>query len=111
MTTWTVPGTVLEVHDGDTIKVALDLGWHITYTASIRLAGVNAPELATPAGPPAREFVDGLLPAGTAVTVVSHSLDKYGRVLGNVTLPDGRDLSAAVIAAGMGVPYDGGPRG
>lgn len=110
MTTWTVPATVLEVHDGDTVRCLCDLGWHISLTTPVRVAGVDAPELSTDAGKAARDFVVGLLPAGTLVTLVSHSLDKYGRVLGSVTLPDGRDLTAVLIEAGHGVAYDGGPR-
>ena len=111
MTTWTVPATVLDVHDADTLKINADLGWHITLTTSIRLDGVDAPELATDAGKVAQQFVAGLLAVGTVVTVVSHSLDKYGRILGTVSLPDGRDLSAVLIAAGHGVEYHGGKRG
>jgi endonuclease YncB( thermonuclease family) len=109
---WTVPATVLEVHDGDTLKVNADLGWHITLiNQPVRLAGVDAPELATDAGKAAAAFTAALAPPGTMVTLVSHSLDKYGRVLGTITLPDGQDLSAALIAAGHGVDYHGGKRG
>jgi hypothetical protein len=53
---------------------------------------VNAPEISTPEGVAAREWVIAQLtvstsPSGYAlrpITVVSHSLDKYGRVLGSV---------------------------
>ena len=31
--------------DGDTIKVLIDLGWRIQHTVSLRLNGVDAPEL------------------------------------------------------------------
>lgn len=111
MTVWTVPATVVEVHDGDTARLVLDLGWHITLTENVRLLGVDAPELSTAAGKVVRDFVQGLLPAGAAVTFASHELDKYGRPLGRLTLPDGRDLSAVLIETGHGVPYDGGKRG
>src|SRR5690242_14730992 len=103
MTTWTVPATVSAVHDGDTFTAAADLGWHITLTTPVRVAGVDAPELSTDAGKAARDFVNTLLPVGTAVTVVSHSLDKYGRVLASVRLPDGRDLATLLIETGHGV--------
>lgn len=111
MTTWTVPATVTAVHDGDTVTVEADLGWHIALTTPVRLAGVDAPELATDAGKAARDFVATLLPIGAKVTLVSHSLDKYGRVLGTLALPDGRDLTTVLIDSGHGVAYDGGKRG
>lgn len=106
-TTWTVPARVLRVIDGDTLECDLDLGWHITYRAKVRVAGVNCPELPTEAGVAARGFTihylgyrAGALPP--PVMVVSHSLDKYGRVLGEVTTVDG-PLSKALIDAGHAV--------
>jgi micrococcal nuclease len=113
MTTWTVPATVLRVVDGDTLEVLLDLGWHITFKSKLRLAGVNAPEMKTSSGAAARDFtVQRLLPVDPAadprpITVVSHSLDKYGRILGSVhwTDDDGtlHDLSTDLLAAGHAV--------
>lgn len=112
MTTWTVPATVLRVVDGDTLDVDLDLGWHITYRAKIRLAYCNAPEMSTEEGKSARNFTiaalgwrqDGTPPQ---VTVTSHSLDKYGRVLGSVTWKNTAgewvDLATTLIAAGRAV--------
>lgn len=106
-TTWTVPATVLRVIDGDTLEVACDLGFRITYRAKVRLQGINCPELPTEAGLTARGFTihylgfrAGVLPP--QVTVTSHSLDKYGRVLGEVTTADG-PLSVALVNAGHAV--------
>ena len=110
MTTWTVPATVARVVDADTLALILDLGWHITLTTSARIGGIDAPELSTVAGKTARDYVRALLPAGAAVTFVSHSLDKYGRPLGSVRLPDGRDLAEVLRLAGHAVAYGGGPR-
>lgn len=102
MTTWTVPATVVRVVDADTLECDLDLGWRITYRAKVRLAGVNAPEMSTPEGKAARAWVAEVLIA--QVTVVSHSLDKYGRVLGEVRVGDW-DLATALLEAGHAVPY------
>ena len=114
--------TVVEIHDGDTIDVDLvltkagrqssdrDLGFNVHRNRqgvtlerqSVRLLGCNAPELATPAGKDALAFIE----------LVSHGWDKYGgRVDGAVTLADGRDLTAVMIAAGHAAPWDGtGPK-
>lgn len=110
MTVYVVPGTVLRVIDGDTVVASLDLGWDFTLAkATIRLAGIDAPELKTDAGKAAAAFLRGLLPAGTAITVTSHSRDKYGRVLGAVTAA-GRDVATSLLGAGHAVAYTGGPR-
>lgn len=114
MPVWTVPATVTRVVDGDTLLADLDLGWHITYHAKIRLAGINCPERNTTAGSAALAFViDRLRPAPgltpTPIKVVSRSLDKYGRVLGDVFYdldPTGagrRHLNADLVNAGHAV--------
>lgn len=104
MPVWTVPATITRVVDADTLEADLDLGWRITYHAKIRLAGVNAPERHTLAGNTARQWViDALQPDPAAfaapVTVVSHSLDKYGRVLADVYLPDPHPHIALPVTA------------
>lgn len=81
---WTVPATVMRVVDGDTIKLDLDLGWHIRHQINCRIAGIDAPELKTPPGLRAKQFAETLLTSGDEVTFLSHSLDKYGRPLGEV---------------------------
>ncbi len=123
MTVWTVPARIVRVVDGHTVEAHLDLGWHITYHTKIRLAGINCPEMSTPAGPAARAYtvnwLNALMPVGDGgplnaeVKVVSHTLDKYGRVLGEilrqplntppgVTLPIGgwESLGASLLPAG-----------
>lgn len=86
---WTVPGTVAKVHDGDTVLVDLDLGWHVSLRAAVRVDGIAAPELSTPEGRLARDYAEHLLPQGAKVTVVSKRLlgthEKYGRVLADLT--------------------------
>lgn len=110
-TPWVVPAVVVSVHDGDTITVNADLGWHITFLVHVRIAHINAPELPTPEGKAARVFLAALLPNEfTIVMLTSHSLDKYGRTLGTIALADGRDVGAAMLAAGHAVVYEGGAR-
>ena len=49
---------------------------------------------------------------GDTVTLVSHGWDKYGgRIDGTITLADGRNLTAVMVAAGQAAPWDGqGPK-
>jgi endonuclease YncB( thermonuclease family) len=108
MTTWTVPATVSRVVDGDTFVLILDLGWHITLTERCRIAGCNAPELGTDDGDAARAWAVDTLPLGTPVVFTSHSLDKYGRPLGSITMTSHAgqvfDYASEIMAAGHAVP-------
>jgi micrococcal nuclease len=107
MTTWTVPATVVRIIDGDTLILDLDLGWGIRRPLErCRLGRCNAPELSTPEGVAARDYVVGLLPLGTAVAFVSKKLDNYGRPLGEVIFADGKDnLTDLLLGSGHAVPY------
>lgn len=98
--TFTVPGVVTRVVDGDTLEVVKDLGWRITHKDTVRLADIDAPELATPEGKAAKAFVQELLPPGSSVLLHSKELDKYGRSLASVTLCDGSDLATMLRDAG-----------
>lgn len=120
MTTWTVPAIITRVIDGDTYVADIDLGWRVWMRdARIRLAGVNAPEMSTPEGVTARAWAVNTLnrqmavgdsgPLSVPVQVISHSLDKYGRVLADVYYdldPTGagrRHLNGELLAAGHAV--------
>lgn len=110
---------VLDWHDGDTAHLDIDLGWGqyvLGYNPvtgngnmSLRLLnhagrGIDAPELHTPAGDAALPTVEHLCPPGTFVQVWSHQWDAYKqRFDGAITLPDGRDLADALVAAGGAV--------
>lgn len=84
----------------------LDLGWKIWLRdVSIRLAGINTPELDTADGKLARDALKAYLDAPIRVT--SQKLDKYGRVLGDVEImPVEMSLSKFQLTAGRAVPYN-----
>jgi|SRR6266516_326124 len=105
------PATVVRVVDGDTVHLSVDLGFYVElHDRSVRIAHIDAPELSTDAGKAAKAYAQGLLGVGSQVTLLSHELDKYGRVLGSLTLSDGRDFGKAMIDAEQAVPYEGGTR-
>lgn len=119
MTTWIFPrSVVLAVKDGDTVVCALDRGFDDKSRRTLRLLGIDAPELRAkdPAererAQRAKARVLELLPVGSECTVVTHRPDKYGsRYLAEVLLPDGRDLARVLLAEGLARAYDGGARG
>lgn len=86
--------TVISNHDGDTITLNINLGRRQYSIDSIRLIGMNAPELSQIGGKEARDYLRTLCPPGTAVRIQTfkNKEDKYGRWLGKVYLPshDGR---------------------
>lgn len=108
------PGsTVVEVIDGDTVRIEIDLGFNIAWTVSVRLHGVAAREKRRPGGPEARDHLAGLIPAGTLVDVLSVRWDKYaGRVQGVLFHATRRfDVGATMIKDGYAAPWDGtGPQ-
>lgn len=97
--TWTVPASVLRVVDGDTMSLLLDLGWEISLRRNCRMSKMYAPELSTPEGKLAKAYAETLLLTGKEVMFVSHSLDKYGRPLGEIFI-DGVSFNQAMVAAG-----------
>lgn len=109
---WQVEGEILEVLDGDTVRARLDLGWYIQHVATIRVEGVDAPEMPTPAGIAAQSFLAQMLPLGTRVIVTSKTKpEKYGRTLASLLLVNsGGDVASRLLAAGHAKPYDGGKR-
>lgn len=99
------PATVVEVVDGDTIKLDLDLGFHISYRSRCRIKGINAPEMGTPEGVAAKDYACTLLKPGDVVTFMSRCLDKYGRPLGFLILPGMlmADFGTTMLEAGHAV--------
>lgn len=104
---------VLEVIDGDTLKLNIDLGFDIWHIANVRLNGINCAEKNTDLGKKAKDFVSSkLLPVGTAVHITTYKPEKYGRMLVDVRLASDLDtLNKILVDNNLAVPYDGhGPR-
>lgn len=112
--------------DGDTIEVEVDLGFRLTMVQTVRVNGINAPELATAEGKAAKAAAWKWLTDATGIrkahsqwpivisTAKPNALtggDKYGRWLASITRADGHDLATDMIAAGHALPWDGhGPK-
>jgi len=94
--------SVLKVVDGDTIDAAIDLGFDISLTKRIRLAGVDTPESRTTdakekaLGLEVKEWLKKKLEGQTDVIVKTElpdSTEKYGRILGHLFIGD-KEVSA-----------------
>lgn len=99
---------VVNVVDGDTIDVVVDLGFKILTAQRLRLSRVDTPERGQAAFDDAKQFVKTLI-ENKRVVVKTHKVSKWGYYLADVTI-DGKDVSDSLIAAGLGKPYDGGKK-
>jgi endonuclease YncB( thermonuclease family) len=88
-------GKVIGVSDGDTITVLDDQ----KRQHKIRLEGIDAPESKQDYGSRAKQSLSDLV-FGKTVTVTSSKRDRYGLVLGKVTL-EGKNINLEQINRGM----------
>jgi micrococcal nuclease len=113
-----VEAELISIIDGDTLLVAAKPWPQQTISVSVRIRGVDAPEMKSKCPElraralAAKEALASMLVAtGGKLTLSSISGDKYfGRVVADVIVDDGRDAAAELLAAGMVRPYDGGKK-
>jgi micrococcal nuclease len=97
---------VIEVIDGDTIKVKFN-----THIETVRLIGVNTPEIIPTKecfGKEALQKTKELLEGKDVYLIpdpLSSNRDKYGRLLRYVFLPNGLLVNAELIREGFGFAY------
>ena len=108
---------VTKIVDGDTIDVEIDLGFNISYSQRVRLAGIDTPESRTKdkvekeLGLEVKKKLGDLISQANLIVIKTekpNSTEKYGRVLGWLYL-DGAEQSVneALIATGYAWGYMG----
>jgi micrococcal nuclease len=112
---------VLNVIDGDTIDLMIDLGFNVHHKIRVRLFGVNTPESRTKdlaekaMGLKAKSFTKDWLDGHSWVYVntIPDKNDKYGRVLAkiysseDIQAPSTACLNTDIIQAGFAREYYG----
>ena len=93
----TFSGRVTRVVDGDTFRIS-------SADERIRIWALDAPEVGAPGGSQATAALSALI-AGKQLTCRQRDIDRYGRIVGQCFLPDGRDITAAMIASGTAQEY------
>lgn len=83
------------VVDGDTIMIN---------KKSIRLFGIDAPEMNHPYGQKAKWALVNLCKGQTIRSEITET-DAHGRSVGKCSLPDGRDLSAEMVKLGLAIDW------
>jgi len=112
--------SVGRVVDGDTIDADIDLGFDISLTKRIRLAGIDTPESRTrdldekKLGLDAKNWLKHRLEDANDIiirTELPDSTEKYGRIIGNLYI-NGEEVSLnnQMITEGYALPYDGGTK-
>jgi len=96
---------VLEVHDGDTIHVRVDVGFEVDYRPWIRIRRASSPELNEPGGPEARDYLASILAVGrfTVTTFRRESGSwqrSFVRWIGDVSLSNGEDVAVLMVQSG-----------
>jgi len=112
--------SVHKVVDGDTIDADIDLGFDISLTKRIRLAGIDTPESRTTDANEKKygleskdwlkhrcEFAKNIL----IKTELPDSTEKYGRIIGHLFINDEPiSLNEQMIISGYAWEYDGGTK-
>jgi micrococcal nuclease len=112
--------SIHKVVDGDTIDADIDLGFDISLTKRIRLAGVDTPESRTTdakekaLGLEVKEWLKKRLEGAKDIlikTELPDSTEKYGRIIGHLYI-NGEETSInnQMIAEGYAWEYDGGTK-
>jgi micrococcal nuclease len=106
----TFTARVERVVDGDTLLATPAGGAAVR----VRVIGIDTPETVKPGvavrcyGPQASDFTKHLMPAGAIIRVAHEpggDVDRYGRQLWDVWLPDGRFLASVLAASGAARAY------
>jgi len=92
-------GKVVGVTDGDTITVMRE-----GHGVKIRLAEIDCPEDHQSFGTKAKRFTSDLC-FGKIVMIKPSTIDRYGRIVAHIILPDSHDLSEDLLVAGLAWQY------
>ena len=112
--------SIHKVVDGDTIDADIDLGFDISLTKRIRLAGVDTPESRTAdanekkLGLESKEWLKKRVEGAKDIlikTELPDSTEKYGRIIGHLFINnESTSLNEQMIDEGYALAYDGGTK-
>ena len=112
-----VTAEVIRILDGDTVEVRAYPWPQHSVTVKVRLRGIDAPEIHSRCktekarGLQAQEALARMLRNIGSVQLTNISGGKYyGRVLANMEIAEGQDVSASMLDADLVQPYFGGKK-
>lgn len=112
-----VPAEVLDIVDGDTVRVKARIWLGQDVETLVRIEGIDTPEISRPhcpqersLGEAARSKLDETL-ASRRVTLTNVQHDKWGgRIRADVNTDAGESVKGIMLRSGHARPYDGGAR-
>jgi micrococcal nuclease len=112
--------SIHKVVDGDTIDADIDLGFDISLTKRIRLAGIDTPESRTTdafekkLGIEVKDWLKHRLEFAKDIlikTELPDSTEKYGRIIGHLYINgEATSINNQMVAEGYAWEYDGGTK-
>lgn len=122
--TYVYDGKVVRLKDGDTLVLEI-AGWPAPFNPiDVRVDGIDTPESRQTSGKKkikkcelamgrkSSAYAKSILRPGDMVKVIYKEgrHEKYGRLLADITLPNGKDMATEMISAGHAKAYDGGAK-
>lgn len=113
--TYLYKAKVLDVIDGDTLLLNIDLGFQVNKEQRIRLACLDCPEIKTEKGKKSFHWLRDKMMQLDSIMIKTHKVDIYGRYLGHVfydstntmsgddIFKDGVYLNEEILREGFGV--------
>ena len=102
---------LLNVVDGDTVDMDVDMGFNVRIKQRLRLLGINTAEINAKDAADrqlaidAKQFVLGHISVGTTYIINTYKGDKYGRLLAEIYLSPGVTLNDLLLQNTLAVPY------
>lgn len=104
---------VVSIYDGDTLTVEIDLGMNISRTETIRLYGIDTPELrgtSRNSGLESRDYLRSIINSAEEehldiyIRTYKDKGDKYGRLLGEIFLGDlSESINDKLVSSGYAI--------
>jgi micrococcal nuclease len=102
---------VVQVVDGDTVDLDLDLGFSLVLRQRVRLYGIDTPEVRTKdaaekaRGLEAKAFVQAWFAEAGEVRVRTTKEEKFGRMLADCYREGRPTLAEELLSRGLATPY------
>jgi len=108
-----IPAEVIRIVDGDTVRVRAHVWIDQSIEISVRIAGIDAPEIARPECRAERQKADDAkaevsdLIGTDMVALYNVRLGKYaGRVVADIETANGTDVATQLVTLDLAVPDD-----
>jgi micrococcal nuclease len=94
--------TLVRIIDGDTIEVDIDLGFSVKTRQTLRLNGIDTPEMNTAEGKTVKQKLSAMLP--DSFTIATTKREKYGRYLAEIFVM-GKSINQRLLDEGHAKVY------